>query len=172
MRKHVHWSLINDWIDFSEAAWKIEKRLSVSAGRSEVILRGLCATGDVRSFRVKYPIDPIHPYDPDSTPPDEVTVVRPSEWQTTELDFEDGVVELSEDDLDYWFGQQGSALAPDPKDAALERQLSLQPRPPWKVIADAVRAECGKTLKDRGWSDETIRKRGLKLLKRKAGHSG
>jgi hypothetical protein len=172
MRKHVQWRLINDWIGFSEAAWKIEKRLSVPVGRSEVILRGVCGSGDVRSFRVKYPIDPIDPYDPDSTPPDELTVVRPSEWQTTELDFEDGVVELSEDDLDYWLAQQGAAQSIDLRDPAIERQLALKPRPVWKVIGPAVRANCGKTLKDRGWSDETIRKRGLKLLKRKAGHSG
>jgi hypothetical protein len=48
MRKHVQWSPVNDWISFEEAAWKIEKGLSVSAGCSEAILQNLRASGDVR----------------------------------------------------------------------------------------------------------------------------
>ena len=48
MRKHVQWNPINDWISFEEAAWKIEKGLSVSAGCSEAILQNLRANGEVR----------------------------------------------------------------------------------------------------------------------------
>jgi hypothetical protein len=48
MRKHVQWNPVNDWISFREAAWKIEKGLSVSAGCSEAILQNLRASGDVR----------------------------------------------------------------------------------------------------------------------------
>jgi|SRR6516225_10185309 hypothetical protein len=48
-------------------------------------------------------------------------MVRPSEWRTTEVDL-DGVIEVSEGDLEYWVRQQG---APPP--AVIERQL--MPRP-------------------------------------------
>ena len=167
MRKHVQWSPINDWIGFSEAAWKIEKRLSVSAGRSEVILRDLCGTGDVRSVRVKYPIDPIDPYDPNSTPPDEVTLVQPREWRTTEVDFEDSVIEVSEDDLDYWLDQQGVAASADPREAAIERHLA-KPWPGLKQFSDNVRADCGKTPTDRGFSDETIDRVRKKIQRRRS----
>jgi hypothetical protein len=110
----------DDWIAFSEAAWKIEERLNVSVGHSQVTLRNLCASGEVRSVRIKYDIDP---YDPDATPV-EVKMVRPSEWRTTEVDL-DGVIEVSDGDLEYWLAQQGALPA-----AAIERQLV--PRPQWK----------------------------------------
>jgi hypothetical protein len=113
----------DDWIAFSEAAWKIEERLNVSVGHSQVTLRNLCASGEVRSVRIKYDIDPSDPYDPDATPV-EVKMVRPSEWRTTEVDL-DGVIEVSDGDLEYWLGQQGA-----PPAAAIERQLV--PRPQWK----------------------------------------
>ena len=51
-------------------------------------------------------------------------MVRPSEWRTTEVDL-DGVIEVSEGDLEYWLREQG---APPP--AVIERQL--MPRPQWK----------------------------------------
>jgi hypothetical protein len=117
----------DDWIAFSEAAWKIEERLNVSVGHSQVTLRNLCASGEVRSVQIKYDIDPSDPYDPDATPV-EVKMVRPSEWRTTEVDL-DGVIEVSEGDLEYWLRQQG---APPP--AVIERQL--MPRPQWNQKGD------------------------------------
>jgi hypothetical protein len=86
-----------------------------------VTLRNLCARGEGRSVRIEYDIDPSD--DPDATPV-EVKMVRPSEWRTTEVDL-DGVIEVSEGDLEYWLRQQG---APPP--AVIERQL--MPRPQWK----------------------------------------
>jgi hypothetical protein len=108
----------DDWITFIEAADNIAVRLNVSTGRSEVTLRDLCASGEVRSARVKY--------DGDGDPL-EVKTVRPSEWRTTEVDLEvtgspmdSLVIEVSEDDLEYWLGQQGAA---QPEDApAIERR--------------------------------------------------
>jgi hypothetical protein len=66
----------------------------------------------------------------------EVKTVRPSECRTTEVDLEvtgspmdSLVIEVSEDDLEYWLGQQGAA---QPEDApAIERR----PRSQWKQIA-------------------------------------
>lgn len=111
----------DDWIAFGEAAWRIEGRLNVSVGHSQVTLRNLCASGEVRSVRIEYDIDPSD--DPDATPV-EVKMVRPSEWRTTEVDL-DGVIEVSEGDLEYWLREQG---APPP--AVIERQL--MPQPQWK----------------------------------------
>jgi hypothetical protein len=111
----------DDWIAFSEAAQKIEKRLNVSVGHSQVTLRNLCASGEVRSVRIKYDIDPSD--DSDATPV-EVKMVRPSEWRITEVDLDD-IIEVSEGDLEYWLRQQG---APPPD--VIERQLV--PRPQWK----------------------------------------
>ena len=102
----------DDWIAFGEAAWRIEERLNVSVGHSQVTLRNLCASGEVRSVRIKFDIDPSD--DPDATPV-EVKMVRPSEWRTTE------------GDLEYWLRQQG---APPPD--VIERQL--MPRPQWKQV--------------------------------------
>src|SRR6516164_2157725 len=92
----------DDWIAFGEAAWRIEERLNVSVGHSQVTLRNLCASGEVRSVRIEYDIDPSD--DPDATPV-EVKMVRPSEWRTTEVDL-DGVIEVSEGDLEYWLREQ------------------------------------------------------------------
>ena len=111
----------DDWIAFGEAAWRIEGRLNVSVGHSQVTLRNLCASGEVRSVRIEYDIDPSD--DPDATPV-EVKMVRPSEWRTTEVDL-DGVIEVSEGDLEYWLREQG---APPPP--VIERQL--MPQPQWK----------------------------------------
>jgi hypothetical protein len=111
----------DDWIAFGEAAWRFEGRLNVSVGHLQVTLRNLCASGEVRSVRIKFDIDPSD--DPDATPV-EVKMVRPSEWRTTEVDL-DGVIEVSEGDLEYWLREQG---APPP--AVIERQL--MPQPQWK----------------------------------------
>jgi hypothetical protein len=73
----------DDWIAFSEAASKIEERLNVSVGHSQVTLRNLCASGEVRSVRIEYDIDPS-----DDPEPVEVKMVRPSEWRTTEVDLD------------------------------------------------------------------------------------
>jgi hypothetical protein len=158
----------DDWIAFSSGASMIETRLRYSAGRAEATLRGLCAGGEVRSLRTKFTYI-LQDGEPERVP-ESSTFIRPSEWRTTEVDFE-GDIDVSQEDLVYWFGQQGSALAPDLKDAAIERQLALKPRPIWKVIGPAVRAECGKTEGDRGWSDVRIKARGLELLRQRAGHS-
>jgi hypothetical protein len=157
-----------DWIAFNSAARKIETRLNVPAGRAEIVLRGLCASGEVRSIRHQWVCVDV---DVPSVAWIGVVFVQPSEWGASEVDFE-GKIEVSKNDLDRWLGQQGAAQSTNPRDAAIERQLALKPRPTWKVIGPAVRAECGKTLKDRGWADETIRKWGLESLRRKAGHSG
>jgi hypothetical protein len=161
-----------NWTDFRSGVWMIEEGLGVSIGRAEMLLRELCGTGEIRSVRIKYDIDPAERFNQNNPIPDSVTFVRPSEWRTTEVDFEGPDIEVSEDDLRSWLAQKGSVVATDPKDAAIERQLALQPRPPWKLIYPAVRTECGKTDKDRGWSDDRIKKRGLELLRRKTGHSG
>jgi len=87
----------DDWIAFGEAAWRIEERLNVSVGHSQVTLRNLCASGEVRSVRIEYDIDPSD--DPDATPV-EVKMVRPSEWRITEVGL-DGITEVSEGDLDH-----------------------------------------------------------------------
>ena len=166
-----HWQGQGEnWTDFITATERIEVGLVVSTGRAEVMLRELCGTGEVRSVRVKYDIDPVDRFDQNPVP-DSVTFIRPSEWRATEVDFESPDIEVSEDDILFWLASKGSVAAPDAKDAAIERQLALQPRPQWKVICNAVRAECGKMYEDRGWSDDRIKKRGLELLRR-AGHSG
>jgi hypothetical protein len=87
-------SAIGDWFSFSEAVWNIKQRLGVSDGRARVILRGLCVSGEVRSGRASKE-------EPPPPPPStreggvrlrtlrSVSDIRPSEWRTIEVDFED-----------------------------------------------------------------------------------
>jgi hypothetical protein len=102
-----------DWIPFTAASWKIEQRLSYSAGLADATLRGLCLSGEVRSVRFKY--DDGKELRPGvalrqviETPP-----IRPSEWRQDEVDFEmdKGLppVRVSEMDLDHWLGRQDAA---------------------------------------------------------------
>jgi hypothetical protein len=157
-----------DWIAFKSAARKIEARLNVSAGRGEIELRGLCASGEVRSVRHEWTCVDV---DVPSVAWIGVAFIQPSEWGASEVDFE-GKIEVSKNDLDRWLSQKGAAQSTNPRDAAIERQLALKPRPSWKVIAANVCAECGTTPEARGYSVDRIKKVGLELLKRKAGHSG
>jgi hypothetical protein len=164
----------DDWIDFNVAAWKIEKRLSVSVGVSEKMLRDLCASGEVRSIRVEY----IYLDDVDRFAREEGIFIRPSEWQTGEVDYEglqvvgEGLhIEVSQDDLEWWLEQRGEAPRPDPRDTAIANQLGLKPRPPWKRLCDNVRKECEVTANTRGYSDETIERRAKEML-RTGGHFG
>jgi hypothetical protein len=125
-----------DWICFSDAArYFIEELFRCSAGFAETTLRGLCASGEVRSIRTKYTY--IHHDGEPERVPENATFIRPSEWRTTEVDFE-GDIDVSEEDLVYWVRRQGSAQATDPEDAAIERL----PRPQWKqAVAKKAIAE-------------------------------
>jgi len=110
----------DDWIVFSDAAWMIGKGLRYSAGLAEATLRGLCASGEVRSIRTKYTyiLDDGEP----ERVPERATFVRPSEWRGTEVDFE-GNIEVSEEDLRFWLDRQGATQPTDPED---ERPLTRQ----------------------------------------------
>jgi hypothetical protein len=92
----------DDWFTFSEAVQTIEQLLSYSAGRAEKMLRELCASGEVRSLRVIYTW-----VEGPSRVVESATFIRPSEWRTTEVDFE-GDIDVSGYDLKHWLGQQPS----------------------------------------------------------------
>jgi hypothetical protein len=160
-----------DWMPFDAASLKIERQLVFSAGRADATLRRLCAGGEVRAVRIETE-------EPLTTPKGAVlrrlrpVPIRPSEWRTTEVDFEDPLhVRVSEGDVDHWLAQQGEALRSDPRDTAIANQLRLKPRPPWKRLCDNVRKECGVSANARGYSDETIERRAKEML-RAGGHFG
>jgi hypothetical protein len=127
-------SLPIDAIPFHEAALKIEQRLSVSVGRSYTILRGLCASGEVRS--VGFEVGP-------EVGPEFRTVrlrqlvprtVRPSEWGQVEVDLEDPRVRVSHGDLDHWLDRQGEPAKPPVKPEAKPKAKAKQGKRP-RIIA-------------------------------------
>jgi hypothetical protein len=123
---------IADWIPFTAASWKIEKRLNISAGPADATLRGLCASGEVRSVRARYECLS-HVRGVELRQLVETTPVRPSEWRQVEVDFETDKerprVKVSEADLDHWLGQQGSEKQPaKPKAAQRGKAQGKVPR--------------------------------------------
>jgi hypothetical protein len=89
------------WLNFHEAADEIRERLGVSVGISQRMLREVCATGDIRSWR--------QPYDPATGQPQtEYEPVRPSQWRQYDIDLAtdaDGnsyFVDVSKEDFRYW----------------------------------------------------------------------
>jgi hypothetical protein len=122
--------MLPDAIPFKQAALKIEQRLSVSVGRSSTILRGLCASGEVRS--VGFEVGPevgqagLRQLVP--------RTVRPSEWQQVEVDLEDPRVIVSNDDLHHWLDQQGEPAKPPDKPEAKPKAKAKQGKRP-RIIA-------------------------------------
>ena len=105
--------MLPDAIPFKRAALKIEQRLSVSIGGSYTILRGLCASGEVRSVGFEVGPEVGRPLE---VGPEVGRVrlrqlvprtVRPSEWGQVEVDLEDPRVMVSHGDLDHWLDRQG-----------------------------------------------------------------
>jgi len=120
--------MLPDAIPFKQAALKIEQRLSVSVGRSYTILRGLCASGEVRSvgFEVGPEVGRPLKVGPEVGPARlrqlVPRTVRPSEWGQVEVDLEDPRVIVSNDDLHHWLDQQGEPAKPPVKPKARAKQ--------------------------------------------------
>jgi hypothetical protein len=124
------------------------------------MLRELCASGDVRTILVKYLGDGNTQV---------VRRIRPSEWQTIELDIVDEEVsewaQVSLDDLEYWLEQQEPDAEPQPKDKkdeAIAKRLKAGIVPgsdkPWKTWCDLIRNDIGAKATDIGCSDVRIEK--------------
>ena len=133
-------SMLPDAIPFKQAALKIEQRLSVSVGRSYTILRGLCASGEVRSvgFEVGPEVGRPLKVGPEVGPARlrqlVPRTVRPSEWGQVEVDLEDPRVIVSNDDLHHWLDQQGEPAKPPDKPEAKPKAKAKQGKRP-RIIA-------------------------------------
>jgi hypothetical protein len=89
------------WLSFHDAVKEVRKKLGVSIGKAQAMLRDACAKGDVRSQR--------EPYDPTTgegqAPPERV---KPSQWKQNTIDLlidADGCayfVDVDAEDFDYW----------------------------------------------------------------------
>jgi hypothetical protein len=115
-----------NWLDFNEAAWKIEQRLRCSAGRADATLRGLCASGEVRAARTKWAVQIRSPSGIEMRKQVEAPLIRPSELRTTDVDFETDFkevrIKVNEVDLDHWLGRQGELAKPEAKPKAKAKQ--------------------------------------------------
>jgi hypothetical protein len=107
-----------NWISFRWAASEIKRRHGLSLGAAQRTLRELCADGDVRSVRYE-----AEGYDL----PDDVALIRPSEWLKDQIDFEADddddftredwtgrCIDVSEDDLQHWLDKQAQAAGQSP----------------------------------------------------------
>jgi hypothetical protein len=91
------------WLNFYDAAKEVRKKLGVSVGKAQTMLREVCAKGDIRTQR--------EPYNPATgqgqAPPERV---KPSQWKQDDIDLltdADGCnyfVDLDEEDFEYWLG--------------------------------------------------------------------
>jgi hypothetical protein len=91
------------WLNFYDAAKEVRKKLGLSVGKAQTMLREVCAKGDIRTQR--------EPYDPTTGqgqgPPE---LVKPSQWKQDDIDLlidADGCayfVDLDEEDFEYWLG--------------------------------------------------------------------
>jgi hypothetical protein len=117
-----------DWISFRWAASQIKRRHDLSLGAAQRTLRELCADGDVRSIR--YQVSGIDF-------PEDVNLIRPSEWLKDQIDFEADddddfinndeftgrFIDVSEDDLQHWLDEQAK-VAGRPKEKLSARVLA------------------------------------------------
>ena len=135
---------VENWIAFGFAAL----RLNMSVGAAETTLRKLCASGNVRSRKAMFKINGAQ-----AIQDEDWRRVLPDEWRDHAVDMEelgaDGyqmLVEICEDDLRYWLGEE-RALLPDavssPLDQAILKAFEAGKSPPenvsWPAFADYVR---------------------------------
>lgn len=163
----------DDRLSFHSAAQEIERRLSLSPGAAQTKLRELCASGVVRSWKEPYSMVGNQPQG--EGPPEQI---EPSEWKSREIDLAtdaDGCnyfVNVNKDDFDY---QVRSGQESSPRDAEITKQLKKGVRPgrtiQWKIFCENIRKACNASKAERGYSDETIERVTVKLLK-KLGQSG
>jgi hypothetical protein len=106
---------IEMWLDFAHGAYKVEQRLGYTVGHADMTLRSLCASGEVRSVRMK-PVETTPLSSGGVLQRWETLLIRPSEWRTTEVDFETDFknvrIKVSEGDLDHWLAQQNAVQKP------------------------------------------------------------
>lgn len=112
----------DNWFNFYFAAEEVEERLSVSGGVARRMLRGACASGDIRSVRQLY--DPR-----DSSAEEMPEPVPPGDWKREEVDHATFgeyvyIVDLNKDDFAYWLDKQ-AAPAAEPR-TAHKRDLAGQ----------------------------------------------
>jgi hypothetical protein len=160
LRLPLSWRFaFEEWTRFDCGVGAIRRRLGLSIGASEKILRELCGDGTIRCVRQKFDCE-------NAEPDGRWRFIRPSEWRQTEMDFEhvdDVFIGVNDDDLAYWLNAQSPEpiLPKHPRDAAIIKRLKAGERPGkaglgWKTFRENVRKDCGAKAEDRGFSDETI----------------
>jgi hypothetical protein len=131
------------WLNFYAAAKEVRKRVGVSSGKAQAMLREACAKGDLRSRR--------EPFDPATgqgqAPPE---LVKPSQWKTEDIDLlidADGCayfVHVDAEDFDYWLDNLPKAKPrATPKEKLAQLALAALDLP-----ADTPNPEAEKRVND------------------------
>jgi hypothetical protein len=139
------------WLNFHDATKEVRKKLGVSVGKAQAMLREACASGDVRSQR--------EPYDPATgqgqAPPERI---KPMQWSEDNIDLlidADGCayfVDVDAEDFDYWLDNQSKRKTKDrarPMDA-LARSTIAKLDLPDDMSTVEVHQRIGKELKTQG----------------------
>jgi hypothetical protein len=137
------------WLNFYDAAKGVRKRLRVSGGVAQRMLREACAKGDVRSLR--------EPYDPTTGqgegPPE---LVKPSQWKQDDIDLmTDDVgckyfVDVDEEDFDFWLDSMPKAKDKETRAAPMDnlaRKTIAKLNLPDDMSNTEVHDRIGKQLK-------------------------
>jgi hypothetical protein len=117
----------DDWLNFHFAAEEIRTKLAVSRGKAQLILRQLCASGEIRSQKQPHTTLPHHEFLRGEGPPE---MIEPREWREHEIDaMTDDVgckyaVDVSKSDFQHWLDTPKAAKAKVGKQPLIMKYLA------------------------------------------------